>query len=117
MIRRPPRSTRTDTRFPYTTLFRSLRFIHGAFFGPPPTDLPRIPHEPPRWMLVPVALLVLACLVVGIVPGITVGPFLATAVSAVLSYDTPSYSLRVWHGFTIPLMMSALAMEIGRAHV
>src|SRR3546814_20474014 len=25
MIRRPPRSTRTDTRFPYPTLFRSLR--------------------------------------------------------------------------------------------
>src|SRR3546814_2261680 len=30
MIRRPPRSTRTDTLFPYTTLFRSavLRFQH-----------------------------------------------------------------------------------------
>src|SRR3546814_8862062 len=27
MIRRPPRSTRTDTLFPYTTLFRSLRAI------------------------------------------------------------------------------------------
>src|SRR3546814_12103969 len=26
MIRRPPRSTRTDTLFPYTTLFRSCRF-------------------------------------------------------------------------------------------
>src|SRR3546814_10785575 len=26
MIRRPPRSTRTDTLFPYTTLFRSLLF-------------------------------------------------------------------------------------------
>src|SRR3546814_18233234 len=25
MIRRPPRSTRTDTLFPYTTLFRSVR--------------------------------------------------------------------------------------------
>src|SRR3546814_3164731 len=25
MIRRPPRATRTDTRFPYTTLFRSVR--------------------------------------------------------------------------------------------
>src|SRR3546814_11633055 len=24
MIRRPPRSTRTDTRFPYTTLFRAV---------------------------------------------------------------------------------------------
>src|SRR3546814_7027636 len=27
MIRRPPRSTRTDTLFPYTTLFRSLPLI------------------------------------------------------------------------------------------
>src|SRR3546814_8624333 len=27
MIRRPPRSTRTDTLFPYTTLFRSLRGV------------------------------------------------------------------------------------------
>src|SRR3546814_17589238 len=27
MIRRPPRSTRTDTLFPYTTLFRSLQQI------------------------------------------------------------------------------------------
>src|SRR3546814_17029405 len=31
MIRRPPRSTRTDTLFPYTTLFRShARLIDGA---------------------------------------------------------------------------------------
>src|SRR3546814_4777748 len=29
MIRRPPRSTRTDTLFPYTTLFRS-RGVNGA---------------------------------------------------------------------------------------
>src|SRR3546814_13707912 len=27
MIRRPPRSTRTDTLFPYTTLFRSIQHI------------------------------------------------------------------------------------------
>src|SRR3546814_5676743 len=30
MIRRPPRSTRTDTRFPYTTLFRSRQHSRGA---------------------------------------------------------------------------------------
>src|SRR3546814_3398298 len=30
MIRRPPRSTRTDTLFPYTTLFRSGRRREGA---------------------------------------------------------------------------------------
>src|SRR3546814_8017816 len=29
MIRRPPRSTRTDTLFPYTTLFRSIDFRLG----------------------------------------------------------------------------------------
>src|SRR3546814_4266417 len=29
MIRRPPRSTRTDTLFPYTTLFRSLRRLRA----------------------------------------------------------------------------------------
>src|SRR3546814_2755836 len=29
MIRRPPRSTRTDTLFPYTTLFRSVAGAHG----------------------------------------------------------------------------------------
>src|SRR3546814_7428426 len=28
MIRRPPRSTRTDTLFPYTTLFRSDDYVH-----------------------------------------------------------------------------------------
>src|SRR3546814_18888977 len=43
MIRRPPRSTRTDTLFPYTTLFRSLgeaaivaaalRDLRGEFAG------------------------------------------------------------------------------------
>src|SRR3546814_17294075 len=30
MIRRPPRSTRTDTLFPYTTLFRSGDLGHGG---------------------------------------------------------------------------------------
>src|SRR3546814_5016584 len=30
MIRRPPRSTRTDTLFPYTTLFRSAPGLHRA---------------------------------------------------------------------------------------
>src|SRR3546814_9799374 len=33
MIRRPPRSTRTDTLFPYTTLFRSHRGFEGEAFA------------------------------------------------------------------------------------
>src|SRR3546814_6179554 len=34
MIRRPPRSTRTDTLFPYTTLFRSLGACYSSDFFP-----------------------------------------------------------------------------------
>src|SRR3546814_9071072 len=33
MIRRPPRSTRTDTLFPYTTLFRSHSALRGRGFS------------------------------------------------------------------------------------
>src|SRR3546814_7076205 len=41
MIRRPPRSTRTDTLFPYTTLFRSSAFknANSSFFGNKPFRL------------------------------------------------------------------------------
>src|SRR3546814_1260453 len=42
MIRRPPRSTRTDTLFPYTTLFRSLHVTAhpcGLSLGIPDDDL------------------------------------------------------------------------------
>src|SRR3546814_14070640 len=34
MIRRPPRSTLTDTLFPYTTLFRSAAIVLIADYGP-----------------------------------------------------------------------------------
>src|SRR3546814_17279214 len=34
MIRRPPRSTRTDTLFPYTTLFRSPHLQGGGRWAP-----------------------------------------------------------------------------------
>src|SRR3546814_4762093 len=33
MLRRPPRSTRTDTLFPYATLFRSLVAVAAAFLS------------------------------------------------------------------------------------
>src|SRR3546814_9492447 len=39
MIRRPPRSTRTDTLFPSTTLFRSLCALQAAPGGPAPVPV------------------------------------------------------------------------------
>src|SRR3546814_16472659 len=51
MIRRPPRSTRTDTLFPYTTLFRSLWSISRRLVRVPLSlaDVlePRVPPLPP----------------------------------------------------------------------
>src|SRR3546814_10178318 len=51
MIRRPPRSTRTDTLFPYTTLFRSIRTLRpGGLLilqGFTPAQLGRSSGGPP----------------------------------------------------------------------
>lgn len=87
----------------------SLRFIY-VFFGEPAQDLPRTPHEPVRWMRLPVELLVLGCLVVGVLPSFTIGPLLELAVVGVLGDQTPEYSLAIWHGFNLPLLMSIVAM-------
>ncbi len=92
----------------------SLRFILQVFFGSPSAaDLPRAPHEPPRWMLVPSALLVLACLLVGMLPGLTVDSALTIATQSILGDRLPEFSLAIWHGFNLPLLMSALALAGG----
>ncbi|MBB3771942.1 multicomponent K+:H+ antiporter subunit A [Angulomicrobium tetraedrale] len=91
----------------------SLRFILGVFFGPPPKDLPHTPHEPAHWMRFPIEFLVLICLLIGIVPSLTVGPLLATVMRSILGSDMPYYSLALWHGFTLPLFMSLIALAGG----
>ncbi len=93
----------------------SLRLVHRTFFGPLAQNLPRAPHEPTRWMLAPSALLVTACVLVGIFPARTIGPFLDAAAHAVLGPQVPEYSLAVWHGFTLPLIMSVIALAGGVA--
>ncbi len=93
----------------------SMRFVHDVFFNGEPESLPREPHEPPRWMRVPVELLVLVCLLVGFVPAWTVGPLLALGARDVLGGALPAYSLALWHGLTAPLLMSGLAMAGGVA--
>src|SRR5690606_35297323 len=55
----------------------------------------------------------LICLIVGVIPGMTVGPYLHAAVVAVLGDQTPQYSLAVWHGFSTPLLMSVIALVAG----
>lgn len=91
----------------------SLRLIHDVFFNGQPKGLTKTPHEPPRYMRLPVEILVVLCLVVGIAPALVVGGLLQAAAAAVLAGPTPEYSLAIWHGFNLPLLMSAVALTAG----
>lgn len=94
----------------------SARFIHDVFFNGEPQGLPKYPpHEPSRFMKVPVEILAGLCLLVGILPGLTVGPLLHLAASSVTGEPLPSYSLAIWHGFNAPLFMSLVALGGGFA--
>ncbi|MDZ7751973.1 MAG: monovalent cation/H+ antiporter subunit A [Gammaproteobacteria bacterium] len=91
----------------------SFRFIHDVFFNGEPVDLPKLPHEPPRWMKVPVEMLVALCLLVGILPALTVEPLLTIASAGMLNQPVPNFDLAIWHGFNIALAMSVVALVGG----
>ncbi|MFY8136280.1 MAG: monovalent cation/H+ antiporter subunit A [Aquimonas sp.] len=93
----------------------SLRFVHDCFFTGSTEVLNRTPHEPPRLMRVPVEILVLLCLAVGVAPAWVIGPVLETAVRGATHGNVPDYYLAVWHGFNLPLLMSAIAVAGGIA--
>src|SRR3546814_14877026 len=97
MIRRPPRSTRTDTLFPYTTLFRSRRQAETSRL------LQQIPTEILFLVIVPL-----------------IGP--AQATFGVHHPDDHAHTERVDRFLNVdaagagdPVLVDAL--QIGRAHV
>jgi multicomponent K+:H+ antiporter subunit A len=91
----------------------SIRFIHDVFFNGDPVDLPRTPHEPPAFMRAPVGVLVLLCILVGLLPQMTVGALLWAASGAALGAPPPDYKLVIWHGVNLPLIMSMVATAGG----
>jgi multicomponent K+:H+ antiporter subunit A len=93
----------------------SLRFVYGVFWdGTTPRDLPQYPpHEPPRFMRLPVEILVVLCLLVGLFPQQTIGRMLESAAWFALGGSVPVYSLSIWHGVNLPLVMSAVSFAAG----
>ena len=92
----------------------SLRLVHDTFFGAPATELPNPhPHEPPWGMKAPVLLLVGVCIAVGLLPMTIAGPLVLAVSTAVLGEAPPTFSLALWHGFNVPLLMSAIAVAGG----
>jgi multicomponent K+:H+ antiporter subunit A len=93
----------------------STRFVHDVFWNGECTGLPRMPHDPHGWMLAPIGLLAAACLAVGMLPNLTIAPLLAVAAGATLQGPLPAYTLAVWHGIELPLVMSLAAFVLGVA--
>jgi multicomponent K+:H+ antiporter subunit A len=93
----------------------SLRFVWGVFFdGETPRDLPHYPpHEPPRFMKLPVEILVALCLLIGLFPQQSIGRLLESAAWITLGGKVPEYSLSLWHGINTPLVMSVLSFTAG----
>lgn len=91
----------------------SVRLVHGVFFdGDVGKDVPnKQAHEPALGMRAPSILLATLCILVGLIPGILVEPIVnaGTAASTQIA-DFHGAHLALWHGFNLPLLMSAIAL-------
>ncbi|QPM92539.1 monovalent cation/H+ antiporter subunit A [Pseudooceanicola algae] len=89
----------------------SFRFLFGTFFGPVRDDYPAKPHDPPFGMWAAPALLVGLVLLIGLMPALIAEPLVKIAGSAVVggSLEALHIELKIWHGLTPALYMSALA--------
>jgi multicomponent Na+:H+ antiporter subunit A len=75
-------------------------------------EAPREVHEAPPAMLVGPAVLATAGLLLGLAPGLVVGPLLVPAAVAVIGAPY-SFYLELWHGFTPELALSAVTVALG----
>src|SRR3546814_19406709 len=106
MIRRPPRSTRTDTLVPYTTLFRSLGYLkQETFFKRSDAGFQRYNLR--------------SNIDATITEGLTARMDLSTSIS-MRDYTTRNLDDNIWGDFwnTQPMYPAEFPdKEIGRAHV
>lgn len=101
-------------------LLASIVFVAAAgitairpFFGKKTETSKRAHEAPPRLWLPP---MLLACLGIlfGIIPSLVEGPLLRSAVQAVVGKSV-NFDLALWHGFNLPLALSAVSVACGAA--
>lgn len=94
----------------------SVRLVHGVFFdGPLGKQVPnKDAHEPPFGMRAPATLLAILCILVGLFPALLVENIVnSTARASTQVMDFEGAHLALWHGFNMPLLMSAIALVGG----
>ena len=94
----------------------STRLVHGVFFdGGLGKNVPnKEAHEPPIGMRAPAILLAVLCIAVGLMPALLVENIvnMGTRASTQL-HQFEGVHLAIWHGFNLPLLMSAIALVGG----
>ncbi|PWE49484.1 MULTISPECIES: monovalent cation/H+ antiporter subunit A [Thioclava] len=93
----------------------AFRFISHGFFGPPPQDLPKTPHDPPFGMWISPAFLSFLVIAIGLFPMAVAGGYVQMATNAVVGGGYHMHELKIWHGVTPALIMSAIAVAGGIA--
>jgi multicomponent K+:H+ antiporter subunit A len=91
----------------------SIRYVVDVFFGEEPESFPHPPHEPPFGMTLAPAILVALCVLIGLFPNAVANPLLTVATDATVGGGWEYHKLYLWHGFTLPLFMSAAAIVFG----
>lgn len=92
----------------------SVRMVHDTYFNGELGEVDnKHPHEPPLGMKLPTIVLVILCVLVGLFPAATFGPLVHVAATAMSGQMLPEYHLSLWHGFNLPLLMSAIALVAG----
>lgn len=90
----------------------SIRFIHDVFFNGSAEEMAVQPHDPPRMMSAPVAMLAVLCIAIGLAPMTLTAGLIEQAATAVTQHAV-EVKLSLWHGFNLPLLMSAVAVVGG----
>lgn len=93
------------------TFFYCMMFVFNVFGGKP-TETPAHPHGDPWVMLWPPLLLALINVVVGLYPGVVEHLLVNPAASGTLGQSVTAH-LALWHGFNLPLLMSAAVILVG----
>ena len=91
----------------------SFRYIWHVFLGPVRDDYPNRPHDPGAGMLFSPALLAVLVVLIGLMPAAFAGGIVRVTAAAVTGGELPEFHLRIWHGVTPALLMSALAVAGG----
>ena len=91
----------------------SFRYIAHVFFGPVRDDYPHKPHDPGAGLWLPPAILVALVVAIGLFPQALAGPLVNTVTDAVTGVHGHYHDLKIWHGFTTALWMSAGAVVCG----